>query len=259
MGLLFDEGLIIKRSEFTYFFLSRGSVVGNSVAFSDVESRHIVKVCRVSEGDLILATDGQGHVFRIRVTDISKMSVSGTIVDTVSYDRPRVRCDLAVPITTVQKTDWVIEKCTEIGVRAFHLFLCDRAAARTIRESRADRFNRIAVSAIKQSMRAFLPEFHSYSDLRSLTGLFQQYGMVIFGHLGGGSRGLRSVLSSTHSGSALVLAGPEAGFSDGEIELLIAAGATPVSFGKHRLRMETAALVLSAMVIESLEHGNSGA
>ena len=258
MGVLYHEGLIIKKTEFTYFYLDQGCVVGNRATFSAEETRHLIKVCRVQAGDAISATDGNGCVYTIEIDDVSKTAVAGRITDMVTLDREATQCDLAVPAASAQKTDWVIEKCTELGVSAFHLFACDRSTGRRIRENRIERCRRIAVSAIKQSMRAFLPQFFSYEDLKSLAELFSRYDLVLYGHLAEGSQELRKALDSHTFKTALVLVGPEAGFTDGETRLLEDASAVPVSYGEHRLRMETAAIILAAFVLESQQPSRSG-
>jgi 16S rRNA (uracil1498-N3)-methyltransferase len=205
----------------------------------------------VQVGDTISATDGNGRVYKIEIDDVSKTSVAGKIADTVTESPSAIQCDLAIPAASAQKTDWVIEKCTELGVSAFHLFACERSTGRRIRENRIERSKRIAVSAIKQSMRAFLPQFYSYEHLKSLAELFSRYDLALYGHLDEGSQELRAALDSHTYKTALVLVGPEAGFTEAETRTLNDAGAVPVSYGEHRLRMETAAVILPAFVIES--------
>jgi len=251
VGLLHDEGLIIKKAEFTYFFLEKGGVAGDRATFSSAESRHLTKVCRAHVGDSVSATDGNGRVYEITIDDISKESVAGKITDAVTHDPPATRCDLAMPVASAPKTDWVIEKCTELGVHAFHLFACHRSTGRRAGDSRIERYQRVAISAIKQSMRAILPQFRSYDGLGSLAGIFSDYDLVLYGHLDSGSRKLSALLNSCTFKTALVLVGPEAGFTDDETRLLNDSGAVPVSYGEHRLRMETAAIILPAFVIES--------
>ncbi len=202
-------------------------------------------------GDIISATDGNGRVYRIEINDVSKTSVAGKITDTVAESPSAIQCDLAIPAASAQKTDWVIEKCTELGVSAFHLFACERSTGRRIRGNRIERSRRIAVSAIKQSMRTFLPQFYSYDNLKLLAEVFSRYDLVLYGHLDEGSQELQAALDSHTYKTALVLVGPEAGFTDGETRLLKNAGAVPVSYGEHRLRMETAAIILPAFVLES--------
>jgi 16S rRNA (uracil1498-N3)-methyltransferase len=190
-------------------------------------------------------------VYRIEVDDVSKSSVVGKITDVVTEILAEIQCDLAIPAASAQKTDWVIEKCTELGVSAFHLFTCDRSTGRRIRENRIERCRRIAVSAIKQSMRAFLPQFYSYEDLNSLAEVFARYDFVLYGHLDEDSQELRAALDSHTCKNALVLVGPEAGFTEDETRLLEDAGAVPVRYGEHRLRMETAAIILPTVILES--------
>ena len=204
-------------------------------------------------GDAISATDGSGHLYKIEIDDVSKASVAGKITDTISESRSGIRCDLAIPSASAQKTDWIIEKCTELGVSSFHLFACDRSTGRQVRENRIERYRRIAVSAIKQSMRASLPQFCSHENLKSLAELFSRYDLVLYGHLAEGSQEIQAALDSHTFKTALVLVGPEAGFTDGETRLLEDAGAVPVGYGEHRLRMETAAIILPSFVLESQE------
>lgn len=252
MGLLHNEGLIIKKAEFTYFFLDKSSIVGSRATFSPEESRHLVTVCRAAVGDLVSATDGDGAVYQIEIDDVSKAAVAGRITDTTRHDRPDAGCQLAVPIASQQKVDWIVEKCTELGVAAIHLFTSDKSVAKRITQTRIKRLHRLAVSAIKQSMRSFLPRFHTYDDLKSLVGAFGDFDLVVYGDLGDHSRGLRSAIESSDAGSVLIVVGPEPGFTAEERFLLEDAGAVPVTYGNHRLRMETAAVVLPALVMELL-------
>jgi len=244
--------VIRKKADFTYFLVSDKQILGGKVIFSAEESRHIVKVCRIESGDTILATDGKGCLYKIKVESTTKSEVGGTIVETINYDPPDRYCHLAMPLATVSKTDWVIEKCTEIGITGFHYFVSEKSTGKSPTSIRVDRFRRVALSAIKQSMRTFVPTFELHNDLNALSKVFEQYNLVIWGHLDKNAAQIGDLLSSAEFQRILVIVGPEAGFSGPELTLMKQAGAIPIRYGEHRLRMETAAVVLPALVMDSL-------
>jgi 16S rRNA (uracil1498-N3)-methyltransferase len=242
---------------FTYFYLDSRSISGEHVEFSEEESRHMKKVCRVSEGDVVHATDGCGHVYRVTVHSAAKRTLVGRIDEQTHVPIGGQSCHLAFPITGEQKMDWVIEKCTELGISRFLVFSCERSIGSGAGSRKRDRHMRIACAAMKQSMRAYLPEFEYLDGIGALIEKFGVYQNVLLGHLGDSSRNLTEVAvklsdAACESMNALVVVGPESGFTQPESSMLTAAGALPVVFGRHRLRMETAAVVLSAAVIQCL-------
>jgi 16S rRNA (uracil1498-N3)-methyltransferase len=243
--------VIIKKTEFTYF--DAGNVAGESISFSTEESRHITKVCRLDVGDKLTATDGEGNLYDVELTSVSKDTVEGVILNREVVKRPERTCDLAVPIVTVTKSDWIIEKCVEIGVHRFHLFASDKTTATTISDNRRGRLMRVVTSAMKQSMRAFKPGIVFHDNLGDLISMFDKYDLVLIGHLDREAVSVSDTLRSSTAKSVLLLVGPEAGFSEQELNSAIDAGAMPVNFGSYRLRMETAAVVLPALVIESFD------
>jgi 16S rRNA (uracil1498-N3)-methyltransferase len=246
------EGEVIKKADFTYFLVDESDVNGNSVKFSADESRHILKVCRLQNGDVILATDGAGKLLKVTIESTSKSRVTGKVVASQIEERPRKSCHLAIPIAASQKMDWVIEKCTEIGIDKFHFFACERAMGKPPGSKRIERARRIAAAAIKQSMRTYVPAFESHDGILSLSESFGLYDLVVYGHFDITIGPLSKVVSSRDFERILVLVGPESGFSDSELQILQRAGAVPSRYGDHRLRMETAAVVLPALIIDSL-------
>jgi len=251
MGLFCDKGLTIRKADFTYFLVNEVDIHDDEVTFSTDESRHITKVCRMKCGDTLFATNGDGRLLEVRIESITKGGVLGQIVRATTQERPAKLCHLAMPIAVSQKTDWVIEKCTELGVDKFHIFSSEHSTSKSSGSKRFDRCKRIALSAIKQSMRTFSPSFEPHDSVASLTRVFADYSLVAYGHFDENTGTLSQLLASDRFDRILVLVGPEAGFTDGEIQILKSAGAVAVRYGNHRLRMETAAVILPALVIES--------
>jgi len=77
MGMHRSQDVAIKKADFTYFIVDDSGISGDSVSFSDDESRHILKVCRMQVGDTIFATDGAGKLMKITIESTSKSRVYG--------------------------------------------------------------------------------------------------------------------------------------------------------------------------------------
>jgi 16S rRNA (uracil1498-N3)-methyltransferase len=150
----------------------------------------------------------------------------------------------------------VLQKCTEVGVRRFVPVITERTIVRddhAFREGRLDRWVRILTEAAEQCQRGLIPELRAPvrfdrvltdpegGELR-LVGCPRPEGKSLAGLLARGE-GLKAV--------ALFI-GPEAGFSDREMEAACAAGWAPFSLGRRILRTETAAVVASALVLHQL-------
>ena len=219
------------------------------MSFSSEESKHITKVCRIRQGEKIHATDGEGHLYKIKIDSCDESKIEGVIERIETVEPPETCCHLAIPLTSGQKADWVVEKCTELGVSEFHFFVSDKSKGKLVRKNRVERFNRLTVAAIKQSMRTVLPKLNIHDDLKSLMKIFSLYDLVLFGHLDHRTESIQDILLSREFKSVLVLIGPEAGFTEEELNLLKNAGAVAVRYGDHRLRMETAAVALSTIAL----------
>jgi 16S rRNA (uracil1498-N3)-methyltransferase len=243
----------MKRADFTYFLLNIEDVTGEIALFSESESRHMVRVCRLKEGDSVVATDGAGSVFDIQIAATAGGRVEGIILDMHTVSRREQRCSLAVPLSTIQKSDWVVEKCTEIGVDGFLIFPCGKGTIINASDSRRRRLERVAISAMKQSMRAYSPTIQYFESFDEFLMTLFQYDIALLGHLDQDSATISELVYSLAVTNVLTIIGPESGFMGNEVVSLREAGARTVRFGDGRLRMETAAVVLPAVVLESFE------
>ncbi len=134
--------------------------------------------------------------------------------------------------------EWFAEKATEIGFDELTFLNCRFSERKVIK---TERISKILVSAIKQSLKARLPQLNEMTDFNKfITQPFK--GQKFIAHCYEGEKPLlKDVLKAGED--ALVLIGPEGDFSEGEVEKAIERGFTPISLGKSRLRTETAALV----------------
>lgn len=216
------------------------------------EAAHAVRVLRMKEGDSLVLTDGAGHFHRAHLTLASPKHCRFAI-DLTTDDRRLWQGGIHIAVAPTKHADrmeWLTEKATEIGLDSLTLLDCDNSERRTMK---TERLEKIAVSAMKQSHKAFLPavggiipfrEFirRPFAGQRFIAHCHEPQETGGDGTLHLSARNfLGNLLEAT--GDALVLIGPEGDFSTAEVEDAMAQGFRPVSLGESRLRTETAALV----------------
>lgn len=210
------------------------------------ESRHAVRVMRLREGDEINVTDGTGSLYRCQIVTADDKACAVEVTETLPILHPSLPTfHLAVaPTKNPSRMEWLVEKAVEIGVGEITLLQCDHSERSFLK---TDRLQKIAVSAMKQSLHTVLPEIHpavNLSDwLRSHINTFTHSHIQKFiAHCETDKprTPLASALQPGHD--AVVLIGPEGDFSEEEIALALECGFQPVSLGPSRLRTETAAL-----------------
>jgi 16S rRNA (uracil1498-N3)-methyltransferase len=204
------------------------------------EARHALRVLRLTEGDDLCLTDGKGCFYQavIRQADVKHCAV-----DIVAQRRQpplrdfRLHIALA-PTKNMERTEWLCEKATEIGVDAITLLHC-RFSER--REAKTERLEKILVSAMKQSGQAVLPQLNGMTAFRTFVER-PFSGQAFIAHCAEGEKPLLQHLCRPRT-DTLILIGPEGDFSPEEIQMATARGFAAISLGKSRLRTETAALV----------------
>ena len=182
------------------------------------EAQHCVRVLRLNIGDQITLTDGKGNFYRAEISAATNKRCMVNILET-TYQEPA-------------------EKATEIGFDELTFLNCRFSERKVIK---TERISKILVSAIKQSLKARLPQLNEMTDFNKfITQPFK--GQKFIAHCYEGEKPLlKDVFRKGED--ALVLIGPEGDFSEKEVQKAIENGFTPISLGKSRLRTETAALV----------------
>jgi 16S rRNA (uracil1498-N3)-methyltransferase len=153
--------------------------------------------------------------------------------------------------------DFLVEKATEIGVSCIIPIVTERNLVKVDDASREkpkiERWRRVAIAAMKQSLRSVLPEIHEVTPYAQLLPQIHAYDLCLIASLDKDANNVRECQQlNTRPQKLLLIVGPEAGFTDEELSQAKALGATPVSLGPRRLRTETAGLVfLSSVLHES--------
>ena len=211
------------------------------------ESRHAVRVLRLREGDEINVTDGCGNLYSCRIitADDHACVVEPRHSESPFEDSPQriASLHLAVaPTKNPSRMEWLVEKAVEIGVGEITLLQCDHSERSFLK---TDRLEKLAISAMKQSLHTVLPEIHpavNLSDwLRSSHSMLHSP-LKFIAHCEADKPRVPLAKAVQPGLDTVVLIGPEGDFSEEEIALALECGFQPVSLGPSRLRTETAAL-----------------
>ena len=215
-----------------------------SFFFDKEESKHIVKVLRKKDSDILYVTNGQGLLFETEITLASDNKCTVKINGIEKKTRSNYRLHLAVAPTKMNdRYEWFLEKATEIGIHEITPILCDRSERKVINK---DRFDKIVLSAMKQSNECFLPQLNEAVTFKEFLKK-QNEGLQFIAHCEEtDKKTLKSVL--VRNQNITILIGPEGDFSEKEIALAIENNYVPITLGTTRLRTETAAIVASHSV-----------
>ncbi len=211
-----------------------------AISFPEEESKHIVKVLRMKEGDRFCVTDGNGSLYDAELIDAHpKRAMANLSNQRNGYDIRDFKVSIAIAPTKLnERTEWFLEKATEIGIDEVKLFSSYHSERRV---ANVDRFKKIVISAMKQSVKSKMP---IVEDMVSFDKLVKQNyeGQKFIAWI---DDNVKEQLCDLYKKgeNALVLIGPEGDFSKEEVALAKEYGFIPVSLGEARLRTETAAVV----------------
>lgn len=230
------------------FYTQARTIFGSRVMIRGEEAHHIFKVKRHRHGDKVLVTDGEGSEYKVLITSASDSLVEGQIISTLRKPKePLLEVTLAFGIIKAPRIEVLFEKCTEMGVSAFQPLVTSRTVPEWEEEKKVPRFERIIVSAMKQSLRSVAPKILPLLDLRDFLTIIPNYDHALVAWEEARHQ-LRERLTKRRVRRLLLVIGPEGGFALDELDALLKAGAKPFSLGLRRLRSETAALAALANV-----------
>ena len=210
---------------------------------SEEESKHAVRVLRLNVGDQVQLVDGVGGFYEAEIADAHPKRTQLRILNyTAEFQKPNYHLHIAVaPTKNIDRIEWFLEKATEIGIQEITPIISEHSERK---EVKTERLNKVIVSAMKQSLKAYMPLLNEAISLDA------------FLNKAGEDMGLKKAIAHCEEDAEkkylnqefergqryLILIGPEGDFSPSEIEKAISVGFIPVSLGEARLRTETAAL-----------------
>ena len=215
-------------------------ITGNEYTLPEEESKHCVKVLRLEVGDEIFLIDGKGGFYQCEIIQAQlKRCEVRCIQKTENYGKRDYRLHIAIaPTKNIERIEWFLEKCTEIGIDEITPLLCDHSERKVIKE---DRLEKVIISAMKQSLKAYLPKLNPMTEFSRFVKMNRD-SLKCIAHCDEGHKNRLDELYTPHR-NITILIGPEGDFSDKEIKLALEQDFKPITLGESRLRTETAGIV----------------
>lgn len=214
--------------------------IEHTLTLPEEESQHAVRVLRLTEGDEIEVVDGKGTLYLCRISLAHNKKCGVEIVERrpnmPHWGNKIVMC--VAPTKNLDRIEWFAEKCTEMGMDRLIPLRC-RYSER--KELKIERLQKILVSAMKQSLKATLPELDEMTPIKEVLEMpFVGQKFICYCD---DAIDRKLFVSEYRPGvDTMILIGPEGDFSKEEVELALKNGFVPVSLGDSRLRTETAAV-----------------
>ncbi len=234
------------------FYALPGDISSSNIILRGDEARHLARVLRRAVGERVFVTDGQDRMFEMEITAIGPLQTVGVIV----AEMPRLHespLDVTIGVSLLRnpsRFDYLVEKATEIGVRRIVPLICDRTIPRS---AKVDRYRHLALAAMKQSCRCYLPVIDPPMHLPEFLAGAGPDALRVLPHEQAPEDLTIGRLLRTRGGvpRAYLAIGPEGGFSDEEVSAATQATWELVRMGSRRLRAETAALVALTLLLHS--------
>jgi 16S rRNA (uracil1498-N3)-methyltransferase len=203
------------------------------------ESRHCIKVLRKQAGDRIRITDGKGFFYDAAITKADSRQCAFEVKDRIEEKEKPFSIHIAIaPTKNADRIEWFVEKAVEIGIDAITLLNCKNSERSFIK---IDRLKKVAISAMKQSVKARLPFIEEMTPfatvVSSATAAEKFIAFVDFDN----ELHLKAIAQKQKT--YIVLVGPEGDFTTEELSIATSSGFKKISLGNSRLRTETAGIV----------------
>ncbi len=236
------------------FFAEQENITATHIKLDGEEAKHIIKVLRMQIGDCITVCDGAGTDYEACIDAINKNDLTACITEKKpSEAESRVEITLYQCLPKASKMEYVIQKCTELGISKIIPCISERCVVKLNGEAdgkkKVERWQSIAKAAAKQSGRGIIPQIGMPVLFKDAIANMHLMPLAFIPYENEQQRTLKTVLRSVEAVSAAsFIIGPEGGFAPQEIQLAIDSGVQTVTLGKRILRTETAAEVVLSMM-----------
>ena len=213
---------------------------GDNYILDENESKHSVRVLRLSKGDPVRLIDGNGNLYEGIITDPDPKGCSVKVKNVIhGFEKRNYFLHIAIsPLKNPDRFEWFVEKSVELGIDEITPLICRNSEKKSVRQ---ERINNLIISAMKQSLKGKITRLNTpaaFSDF--ITG--EQKGKLMIAHCDN-SLERKGIANTYKKGeNAVILIGPEGDFSNEEITSATEKGYIPVHLGQGRLRTETAGI-----------------
>lgn len=228
--------------------LVRGDLACGEIEIGGEAYRHLFRARRLAAGDPLRVVDGAGRAVRGEVAAVDRKTATIRLHDELPSREPAVDVELLVGALRPERASWLVEKATELGVRAVRFV----STTRTPRVLRPERLERVARAAVEQCGRARLPALgvHGWDEIESLIAGREPADSYVLDPDAPADPSIERPVDRPRPDRRTILCvGPEGGFDASELETLRGLGCRPLGLGPRILRVETAAIAAATLVL----------
>ena len=236
------------------FFLAPNLLQHDQIHFPVEISHQMDRVLRLKVNTRVIVLDNLGNEFEVNLIKIDSNQCIGEIIfKKQSRSEPKTKLNLFVALTQREKFELILQKCTEIGVSSITPIISERSLVNKPVDwnKKRERWQRIIKEAAEQCGRGYIPQLsepQSFINAIQLPATFKLIAWETENQLD-----LKQILRDEPVKQIALIIGPEGGFEEKEIQQAIESGWVPFSLGKRILRMETAAMIASALILYELD------
>jgi 16S rRNA (uracil1498-N3)-methyltransferase len=239
------------------FFVPEEQFTDTEVKLVGEQAHQIRDVLRMQRGAHIVVLDNLGWEYEVALNNVARKQVQAMILERrEATGEPHTKLTLYQSLLPRAKFEWVLQKCTEVGVSNFIPVITQRSLIQdtAVALKKMERWERIITEAAEQSGRARIPTLADPIQLHAAVSDLKAYQRSLIAWEQREGTDIRTSLRESEEGPAAValFIGPEGGFAEEEVAWSRSAGVTPVTLGQRILRTETAAIVASALILYEL-------
>jgi len=235
--------MIFSNTEF--YYTPKEFISGNTIIIAEDEAKHIVKVMRHSINDEIFVTNGEGIVYRAIIENITKREIVAAVKEKFLLANKTENLTFCIPILkSADRFEFALEKSVELGITNFLIFNAKKSYKRGVK---IERWERILLSAMKQSLQSFKPKIEFTNSLK--TSLANKSNIIVFEQNAGVT--LKSYLENKSKIEAITeketyfIFGPEGGLTEEELNIK---NGIKLKLTDNRLRAETAVITVGSFL-----------
>jgi len=226
-------------SNIELYYSGPSNISGTEIIINGDEFYHVTRVMRHTIDDELYITDGKGNIFQARIKKINRDDTTADVINSWQSENKYQNIHFCIPkIKSSERFEFALEKSVELGITNFIIFESERSYKKG---EKSDRWNKILLSAMKQSLRSYLP---SLTTTNSLKEIFKYPGdKIVFEQ--NSENSFNSLLIENEKEYYFIF-GPEGGLSNEELNLV--SSSAHFKLADNRLRSETAIVTCAALL-----------
>lgn len=226
------------------FYCPAVGISDSLVVIDGEEHHHLSRVLRMKRGDSVRITNGSGLVVSGEIEVVASSRTTARVTGVEATCPEPAPLALALGLLPRASMETALSQCIEAGITRWIPLLAEKCHVRKSSAHTNERWTRVAVAAMKQSGRSWLPRIEAPVTVEGLVEMFGSFVHVCLAD----AEGRVLFPSRASQDAALAVVGPEGGFTADEIKRFVDAGAQPVALSAQRLRAETAAVTLVSIL-----------